>query len=171
MMNILRINVLRRMFLGAGLAAALALPAAGRAAEGNAPDFKEVYDLIRAHLAGESEAELDQAAVQGLLAQRHAKVSLLSDGAGTNAAATGPLVAKSALFDGPIAYLRVGRVGEGLAKQAVAAYKDLSGSNALKGIVLDLRNADGMDYAAAVDTANLFVSKEMPLLDWGNGLA
>jgi hypothetical protein len=171
MTNILRMNVLRRMFLGAGLAAMVAWPAGGRAAEANLPDFKEVYDLIRAHLAGETEAELDQAAVQGLLAQLHAKVSLLSDGAGTNAAATGPLVVKSALFDGPIAYLRVGRVGEGLAKQAAAACKELSGgSNALKGIVLDLRNAGGMDYAAAADTADLFVSKEMPLLDWGDGL-
>jgi hypothetical protein len=62
-------------------------------------------------------------------------------------------------------------VGEGLAKQVAAACKDLSdGTNALKGIVLDLRNADGMDYAAAADTADLFVSKEMPLLDWGSGL-
>lgn len=165
------ITFLRKAILGAGLAAALAWPAAGRSAEANAPDFKEVYDLIRSHLAGETEAELDQAAVQGLLAQLHAKVSLLSDGAGTNAAATGPLVAKSALFDGPIAYLRVGRVGEGLAKEAAAAYKDLSGgSNAVKGVVLDLRNTDGMDYAAAADAADLFVSKELPLLDWGNGL-
>src|SRR5579859_6379822 len=170
MMNILRVNVLQRMILGAGLAVTLAWPAGGRAAAANLPDFKEVYDLIRAHLAGESEAELNQAAVQGLLEQLHAKVSLLSDGAETNAPKTGPLVAKSVLFDGPIAYVRVGRAGEGLAKQVAAAYKDLSGSNALKGVVLDLRNAGGMDYAAAADTADLFVSKEMPLLDWGNGL-
>ncbi|HEX4644632.1 MAG TPA: S41 family peptidase [Verrucomicrobiae bacterium] len=172
MANILRINNLRRTILGAGLAAALAWPAAGRAAEaGNSPDFKEVYDLIRSHLAGESEAELDQAAVRGLLAQLHSKVALMNDGTGTNATATGPLVAKAALFDGPVAYLRIGRVGEGLAKQTAAAYKDLSGStNSLKGIVLDLRNADGMDYAAAADTADLFVSKEMPLLDWGDGM-
>ena len=171
MTNILRMNNLRRTILRAGLAAALAWPAAGRAAEANTPDFKEVYDLIRSHLAGESEADLDQSAVRGLLTELHSKVALVNDGTGTNATPTGPLVAKSALFDGPVAYLRVGQVGDGLAKQVASAYKDLSGStNGLKGIVLDLRYADGTDYAAAADTADLFVSKEVPLLDWGNGM-
>ena len=44
------------------------------------PDFKEVYDLIRSHLAGETEADLDQAAVKGLLTI-HSRVSLVSHAA------------------------------------------------------------------------------------------
>jgi len=39
----------------------------------------------------------------------------------------------------------------------------------LKGLVLDLRYAGGHDYAAAASAADLFLSKEMPLLNWGNG--
>jgi hypothetical protein len=60
-------------------------------------------------------------------------------------------------------------VGDGLAGQIVSALKQLTASNQLKGIILDLRFADGHDYAAAAAAADLFVSREMPLLDWGSG--
>ena len=44
---------LRQMILGAGVAALLAHPPGLRADTTNAaPDFKEVYDLIHAHLEG-----------------------------------------------------------------------------------------------------------------------
>ena len=78
---------------------------------------------------------------------------------------------KSALCDGPIAYVRVGRVGQGLADQVSAALKEFNNNtNQIKGLVLDLRYAGGHDYAAAAAVADLFVGKEMALLDWGNGL-
>jgi hypothetical protein len=38
-----------------------------KAEDAAGPDFKEVYDLVRAHLAGMSEAQLNQAAVQPLI--------------------------------------------------------------------------------------------------------
>ena len=42
--------------------------APGEAAATNEPlDFKEVYDLVHAHLAGTIDAELNRAAVEGLL--------------------------------------------------------------------------------------------------------
>jgi C-terminal processing protease CtpA/Prc len=50
------------------------------------------------------------------------------------------------------------------------AYHALAASNKVIGVVLDLRFADGDDYAAAVATADLFVSKKMPVLDWGDGV-
>src|SRR5271163_3614946 len=108
---------LRKMIWGAGIVTLLAYPAMGRAdVTTNAmPDFKEVYDLVRSHLAGESESDLNHAAVKGLLDQLHSKVWMDTGKAETNTASGGPLLAKSLLYDGPIAYLRVGRVGEGLA--------------------------------------------------------
>ncbi len=159
------------MIWGAGIITLLTHPAMGWAdVPTNAmPDFKEVYDLVHSHLAGESETDLNRAAVQGLLDQLHAKISLDAGNAETNTASGGPLLAKSSLYDGPIAYLRVGRVGEGLANQVTAALKELKGTNHLKGIVIDLRFADGHDYAAAASVADLFTSRELPLLDWGNG--
>ncbi len=164
-------NFLRNVTLGAGLFALLAGPATTRAdiATNAMPDFKEVYDLVRSHLAGESETDLNRAAVQGLLNQLHSKVWMDPGKTETNAASGGPLLAKSSLYDGPIAFLRVGRVGDGLANQVTSALKELTTTNRLKGVIFDLRFADGHDYAAAASVADLFASHETPLLDWGNG--
>src|SRR5258706_16408085 len=66
--------------------------------------------------------------------------------------------------------MRIGRVEDGLAKAGRDALEKFGSTNKLKGIVLDLRFAGGNDYAAAAATADLFVKKEHPLLDWGNGM-
>src|SRR3954467_7150537 len=50
----------------------------------DAPDFQEVYQLIRTHLPGLSEAELNRAAVQGLVSALAPKVTL-----GTNQISNG----------------------------------------------------------------------------------
>ena len=109
-------------------------------AEGAAgPDFKEVYDLVRAHLAGMSEAQLNQAAVRALVTGLSPRVSLVTNGAAAKAAAEAPLVSKSSVFEGEIAYVRVERVGEGLAKAVREACKKLGATNKLSG--LDPRSA------------------------------
>src|ERR1700722_16354338 len=139
---------LRKMIWGAGVVTLLAHTATGRAdvATNAVPDFKEVYDLVRSHLAGESEADLNRAAVQGLLNQLHSKVSLVSGTSETNKPDEGPLLSKAIVYEGTIACLRVGRVGEGLADKIASTYKQLSTTNHLKGVILDLRFADGHNY-------------------------
>ena len=165
-------KLLQRMICGAGALALLAGPGPALADDGNSPDFKEVYDLIRAHLAGESESELNQAAVQGLLNELHTKVALVSSKTETSAqSSSGLLLPQSSLYDGTIAYLRVGRVGPGLAKEVEARCKQLAGTNKLEGVILDLRFAGGHDYEEAASVADLFLTKEKPLMDWGNGFA
>ena len=155
------------------IAAALALlvtPDGTRAATNNAPDFKEVYDLVRKNLAGTTDADLDRAATDGLLNSLRGKVSLVS---GAEKPVTGPdgaLVSKTTVLEEDIAYLRVGRVEDGLAKAVAGAMQALAATNKFKGLVLDVRFADGEDYAAAVATADLFVADARPLLDWGNGV-
>src|SRR3989442_1424259 len=134
-----------------------------------APDFKEVYDLVRAHVAGMSEAELNRAAVKGLISALGPKVSLVTNKGETNAPEAA-LVSKTNLFEGDIAYVRIGRVAEGLTKMVGQAYQKSSETNKLKGLVLDLRYAEGDDYEVAAETADLFVSKERPLLNWGKGV-
>ena len=143
----------------------------GFAAESDAPapDFKEVYDLIRAHLGGTSEADLNRTAVRALVSALSPKVTLAGGTAGAGLA-EGPLVSKSSLFEGEIAYVRVGRVAEGLAKALREACEKLGATNHLRGVVLDLRYTGGEDYAAAAAAADLFVKKERPLLDWGQGV-
>ena len=136
----------------------------------DAPDLKEVYDSIREHLAGANDVEMNRAAVQALVSALAPRVSLVTNGVATNTASQTPLITKTSLHEGNIAYLRIGKVDAGLAKAVRDACDTLGASNRLKGVVLDLRFAGGDDYAAAVGTADLFVKKEQPLLDWGNGL-
>src|SRR5581483_11988375 len=135
-----------------------------------APDFKEVYDLIREHLVQVDEAELNATAVRALVAAMAPKVSLVDD---TNLPENSQavLVSKTALFDGPVAYVRVARVDAGLEKSIQEAWQQLATTNKPAGLVMDLRFAGVTDYAAAAAAADLFVKKEQPLLDWGKGMA
>lgn len=124
--------------------------------------------MIRQHASGISEAELNRAAVQGLVAGLSPKISLVTNDLSANAAAQP--IARTNVFEGGIGYLRIVRVGDDLAKGVRGAYEKLNATNKINGIVLDLRYADGTDYAAATETADLFVSKSEPLLDWGKGV-
>jgi C-terminal processing protease CtpA/Prc len=133
------------------------------------PDFKEIYDLIRAHVANISDAELNRAAIQGFVGMLAPKVSLITNDATTAAADSVP-VSQSKVFDDSIAYLRVTRFDAALAKAVGGLFREMNSTNKLKGLVLDLRYTGGTDYAAAAATADLFVSKVQPLLNWGNGV-
>lgn len=133
------------------------------------PDFREVYDLIREHLAETNQNELNRLAVQALVTALNPRVSIVAEPE-AEAGKGDLLVSKSALFDGPIAYVRISRVGEALDKAVRQAWQDLGQTNKLNGMVIDLRYAGGSDYAAAAATADLFVKKEQGLLDWGQGL-
>jgi hypothetical protein len=163
-----------RSFLTIWLVLAGAQPgllwAQAKTEEAAGPDFKEIYDLVHAHLAGMSEAQLNQVAVRALVTGLGPRVSLVTNGAVAKPQADAPLVSKSSVFDGDIAYVRVERVGEGLAKAVREACKKLGETNKLAGVILDLRYAAGDDYASAAATAELFVKKAQPLLNWGNGM-
>jgi hypothetical protein len=136
-----------------------------------APEFQEVQSLIRKHLVGINDTELNRAAVEGLISELGPKVSLVTNSASGSSAADVPLVAKSIVFDDTIAYVRINRVADGLANAVREACGQLSSTNKLKGLVLDLRYAGGDDYASAAAVADLFARKAQPLLNWGSGVA
>jgi hypothetical protein len=135
-----------------------------------APDFKEVYDLLHTNLAGVTDENLNRAAIQGLVSQYPGKVSLVGVADGSVTPQDGTALSKSVVLENDVVYLRASRVAGNLANELSAAYHALTATNKAAGIVLDLRFADGDDYAAAVATVNLFVSKKTPVLDWGNGI-
>lgn len=163
--------MIRAVSFFVGLWVFLMLPAGARAeGSGSAPDFKEVYDLIRAHLQGISDNDLNRAAVQGLVSKLSPKVFLVNPAGSSSDETTKALVTKSSLLEEDIAYVRVGRVEGGLDKAVRQACAAMGKTNHLTGVVLDLRYAEGNDYAAAADTAALFLKKERPLMDWGKGM-
>ena len=79
-----------------------------------APDFREVYDLLRTNLTGATDETLNRAAVEGLLAQLRGKAVLVNGGAGESTIPqSGTALSKTAILESNIVYLRVGSVATG----------------------------------------------------------
>jgi hypothetical protein len=131
------------------------------------PEFREVYDLLRTHVVGVSEAELNQKAVEGLLQQFKSRAIMEGQGtaAGTHVAA-GELTATNVFAD-VYGYVRVGAVESGLKERMSQAVETLRQTNGIKGLVIDLRFADGMNYAEAGAVADLFANGDNVLLEFG----
>jgi carboxyl-terminal processing protease len=136
---------------------------------GTSPDFNEVRSVLQEHLVGSTEAQLNQAAVQGLLGELKGRAVLLAN-AGESVTNSTVLVTSESLVDSGIGYVRVKRIATGLDAAVAAAVMRLTASNKLVGLVLDLRYAAGTDYGAAAATVDLFLSDEVPLLNAGKGL-
>jgi hypothetical protein len=156
-----RRSMTRRFFSLSALALATLFGAGGSlradtlAPHGTAPDFKEVYELLRTNFPGATAEDLNRAAVEGLLSRFPGKVSLVGG------AADGSALSKSAVIESNVAYLRIGRVAANLADELGAAYRVLAGTNKIAGVVLDLRFADGSDDTAALAAAKLFAAKKI----------
>ncbi|MGA2556156.1 MAG: S41 family peptidase [Verrucomicrobiota bacterium] len=131
------------------------------------PKFDEVYQLLRAHLNGASEAELNRAAVEGLLAQLKSGAMLAGGGAAGEESPAPSALGKSMVYDDSYAYFRVLKVDTNLAGQLMGSYRQMAATNKskIKGVVLDLRFAGGTDYAAAAAAADCFLNADQPLLE------
>ena len=161
--------MIARCFALALTGAALSIPNLRAADSAAAPAFKEFQQIVRDHLTGATDETVNRAAVEGLIAALKGRVSLVtnSESATTNAMAA---VSRQTVFDSSIGYVRVVRIEAGLATAVDTAVKELGVSNKLSGLVLDLRFAEGEDYAAATSVVDLFLKTEMPLLNAGKGL-
>jgi hypothetical protein len=139
-----------------------------------APKFDEVFKVLSTNLGGISPADLDKAAMEGLIAQLGPRVSLLSasGAASPDLPALAP-VAVARVFDGGFAYVRVAAVNSNLPDAFRTAYRQLAETNRdrIKGLTLDLRFAGGTDYGAAAKLADCFLNSDLPLLEWQTGSA
>src|SRR5438128_76725 len=93
------------------------------------PELKEVLELLRANLAGANEADLNRAAVQGLLAQLGPKVSLVGE---PGSESTNTVRVNSTVYDQAYAYIRLGQIGAASDKHVLGAYKNLASTNRLR---------------------------------------
>jgi len=161
-------RIMTRRFLSLCLLAAAGGLAvfAVRAADATnpAPDFKEVYDLLRANLPGATDAALNRAAVAGLLSQFPGQVTLVGGGSGGGAEslAGGTALVRSVVIESNVADLRISRVVAGLPGELAAASRALIQSNKVAGVILDLRFAGGEDYGAAREAAGFLTDKASP---------
>ena len=167
-------NYLPRI-IGAGLLFSALLVGYAESARGEIPKvplrFGDVFDLVKSNLFAVGDADLNQVAIEGFLTQLQPRVLLVTSEVLDQDRTNAVLLAKTNVFDGAFAYLRIDRVAEGLASAISQACGGLVPNNKLKGLVLDLRYARGSDYAAAGAVADLFLSSEQLLLDWGTASA
>lgn len=140
-------------------------------AVGESLDFFEVYGLIRSNLVGVQKSELDQAAVEGLLDRLQGRVYLGTNGfsMASDAADQGTGIARTNLFGERFGYIRIASISPKTPRAFVELLDQLRGSNRLEGLALDLRFASGVDYAAAGQIADCFLSEARPLLQLDQG--
>jgi C-terminal processing protease CtpA/Prc len=81
----------------------------------------------------------------------------------SRAAGTNTALARSAVLESNVAYLRVGHVEKNLAEEIQSAQSALATTNKIAGTVLDLRFADGGDVDSEKAAAKLFAPKKSPL--------
>lgn len=136
----------------------------GASTRGEAPvKFEEIFSLVKSNIVGVSEADLSKAAAMGLIEKLQGKVELVEPGATSHSSIE--LIAKTNVFDGSFAYVRVERVATGLGQKIVDAVKTVKNP---KGMILDLRFAKGEDYSGAVEGVSAFVKSEHDVLKIGN---
>jgi hypothetical protein len=150
---------LLRLFI-LGLTGALAVNGSSYAGPTNSgPDFKEVYELLRANLPEATEGALNRAAVAGLMSQFPGKVALVGGATESSAGSqNGLALGKAAVIENNVVYFRVSRITGSLPGELSAAGRTLTGTNKIVGAVLDLRFAGGDDYAAAQKAAQLWMA-------------
>ena len=156
---------MRKLIFAIGLVAF----AAGTRGEPPAPKFQEVYELLRTNLNGVSDAELNRAAVAGLIEQLQPKVSLAGEPS-TAAGQTNKASFRASVFENAYAYFRLGDLGSRSQQSFSEAYRQITSTNRIKGLIVDLRYSDGQDYKVAAGLADRFISREEPLIDWGQGV-
>jgi hypothetical protein len=119
-------------------------------------DYREVRSVLLTNLVGTSESELDAAAARGMIEQLAGRVTLVTNAPAGEPPASSPPVAKVLAFDGARGYIRLARLDAEADTAFANALKELSATNPLDGLVLDLRFASGGDYAAAARLAGRF---------------
>lgn len=167
-------NLLRTSLTLLVLLIVAASPEPQAAESGSVLPVDEIIRVLRTNnMVGLDEQRLNAAALEGLLRDLHPRVRLIGEPAtaSVTAGAEQPLIAAARVIEDRVGYLRLGRIGSGLAEAFDRAWSEQSASQRLTGLILDLRFAEGGDYAAAVALADRFVGDERPLLDWGKGMA
>lgn len=132
------------------------------------PDYSEVRSAIQTHVPGVTAAELDEAAVRGLLEAFRDRIRLVMPEAESETAA--PDLFSVQTITAGVGLVRIEKLTAGLAAAVPAEIRAAQATNEWHGLVLDLRFAAGDDYAAVAAVGDLFFTEARPLLDWGQGM-
>jgi hypothetical protein len=132
------------------------------------PPVGEILDLLRTNLTGLDAQRFNQLAVQGVLQGFDGYAHLISSTEGD--IDRGASLASVKVFESNLGYVRLNQIDESTPKALAEVIEGLRATNQLKGVVLDLRFAVGTNFGAAAKVADIFVTADQPLLDWGEGI-
>jgi hypothetical protein len=131
--------------------------------------FEEVFKAVRGGLTNLSEADANSLAINGFISALKGQAALGPQPLGTSLPTNAePTIARKTVHDNFFAYIRLARISGSTEPDFWQAYQDTRATNRLRGLVLDLRFADGMDYEMAARVADHFVANEVPLLKLGD---
>ena len=129
------------------------------------PSFQEVLDTIKKNLPSSSSQDWDKLAIEGLLNRLDGKVMLLSNQ--DISSKTQSYVSFPRLYDSSFAHFRLLTIEKGISQEMESIWAQLSKTNTVKGIILDLRFAKGSEFPEIQKIANLFINKEIALFKIG----
>src|SRR4051812_13651684 len=140
---------------------------AGSAQEDKPLNFEEIFSLVKTNLNEVPESELSRLAAIGLVKELGSKVQLVSTNE-TNAIAQGEPIARKAIYNESYGYLRISDFQSDLPAAFEKEFKELGLNKKLKGLVIDVRYAEGQDYDAAARLADKFVKGGQLLVKFGD---
>jgi hypothetical protein len=140
----------------------------GSADEAKPLNFREVFGIVRSNLTDVSEAELSQTAAFGFIKELGTKVQLVGTNQAASPDADAEPISRKSIYAGDCGYIRIGTVDSRLSAPFQKAVQEWMTNRGIKGLVLDLRYANGTDYEAAAKSANLFVKRGEPVLKYGD---
>ena len=136
---------------------------------GSFPSLPEIVTAIRENLPSISQADLDRAALQGILTEFQTQVDLAGSLSPSEAEPTEESLALTRYYENAAGYVAVPTIEPAAAQSIENAVKQLDGEHILQGLVLDLRHVSGASYDQIPLIAKLFSSSTTTSLDWGDG--
>lgn len=151
------------LFFAAVLAGALL---SVHAQESKPLNFQEVFNLVRTNLPGISEEELSRLAAVGLIKELGTKAQLVTNSTAATLPA-GDLIGRRTVYNEAYPYIQVRWVDDRLPAEFQTWVSQVASNKSARGLVVDLRYAQGTAYEAAAKVADLFTKSGDPLLKLG----
>ncbi len=127
--------------------------------------FEELLSVVRTNLTDISEEELSRLAAQGLIKELGTKVQLVTNNASAPAQPE-EVISRRATYNEAYGYVQIRSVDDRLPDEFQKWVSGLN-TNSIKGLILDLRYAQGDSYTAAAQVADQFAKAGDALLKMG----
>lgn len=127
--------------------------------------FNEVFSIIKTNLSDLPQADLSRLAAEGLINELGSKVELITTNAPSEDVAEP--ITRQMLYNESFAFLRISRIQSNTPPIFEKEFNELGLNKKLKGLVVDLRYADGQDYEAAAELASDFIPEGVVLAKIG----